>query len=105
MGRKVPLKSNKITWSADFYESSKGRNIGFKLCETSKRKMNPVPKKWVKKSIAIGSSSRIKNVRMARAFAALKMQGTGERELTRTTEMQTTGSGSHTLKLKFALTG
>merc|ERR1712129_250470 len=58
--RKVPLKSNKITWSADFYESSKGRNVGFKLCETSKRKMNPVPKKWVKKSIAIGSSSRNK---------------------------------------------
>jgi len=58
--RKVPLKSNKITWSADFYESSKGRNVGFKLCETSKRKINPLPKKWVKKRITIGRSGRNK---------------------------------------------
>jgi hypothetical protein len=54
--RKVPLKSTKITWSADFYESSKGRNIGFKLCETSKRKMKLVPKPWKKTRINIGSS-------------------------------------------------
>lgn len=47
--RKVPLKSTKITWSADFFESSKGRNIGFKVCYTSKQRMRVVPNKKKRK--------------------------------------------------------
>jgi len=58
--KKVPLKSNKITWTADFYESSKGRRVGFKLCEAKKRRIDPVPIKWVKKRITIGRSGRNK---------------------------------------------
>jgi len=33
---KVPIKSKKFTWSADFFEEAKGKTVGWKICKTAK---------------------------------------------------------------------